>query len=195
MSTLKEILDFEKTIDFFQQGANGIITVICTTKNSEEFSVWKGDKQESILGGLKDYTVHIGVWVCICEKESFGYLMSTVHKIVISLYKEYEIGTYFTQPKELLDGCKTVVESLLLFLVYLFRRNVGKDVVKKALGNNQLPNAIVGKDSTLIDVCQVHKQEVCLEALHAILLSLLLDKVSIVCIYGGGALFFLALVS
>jgi hypothetical protein len=62
--------------------------------------------------------------------------MSTVHKIVISLYKEYEIGTYFTQPKELLDGCKTVVESLLLFLVYLFRRNVGKDVVKKALGNN-----------------------------------------------------------
>jgi len=148
MSTWKEILDFEKTIYFFQQGANGIITMICTTKNFEEFSVWKGDKWESILGGLKDYIVHISVRVCICEKESFKYLMFIVHKIVISPYKEYEIGTYFPRSKELLNGHNTVVESLLLFLVYLLRKNVGKDVVKKALGNNRIPNVVVGKDST-----------------------------------------------
>jgi len=48
---------------------------------------------------------------------------------------------------------------------------------------------IVGKDSTHIDVCQVYKQEVCLEALHAIFLSLFLDMVSIVSIYGGGCTF------
>ncbi len=77
----------------------------------------------------------------------------------------------------------------------MLRRNVGNDVVKKALGNNQLPNAIVEKDSMHTNVCQVHKQEVCLEALRTILLSLLSDKVSIVSIYGGGALSFLALVS
>ncbi len=54
---------------------------------------------------------------------------------------------------------------------------------------------IVGKDSTYTDVCQVYKQEVCLEAFRATLLSLLLDRVSIVSIYGGGALSFLALIS
>ncbi len=195
MSTLKEILDFEKTIDFFQQSANGIITMICTTKNSEDFSVWKGDKWESILGGLKDYIVHIDVWVCICEKKSFGYLMLTIHKIVISPYKEYESGTYFPRPKELLNGRNAVVDKPLLCLVYFLRRNVGEDVVKKALRNNRLPNATVGKDSTHTDVCQVHKQEVCLEVLCAILLSLLSDRVSIISIYGGGALSFLTLVS
>ncbi len=68
MSTLKEIFDFERIVDFFQQGANGTIAVICTTNNSEEFIVWKGDKWESVLGRLKNYTVHISVWVCICEK-------------------------------------------------------------------------------------------------------------------------------
>jgi hypothetical protein len=88
-----------------------------------------------------------------------------------------------------------VVENLLLFLVYFLGRNVGENVVKKPLGNNWLPNAIIGKDSTHTYVCQVHKQEVCLEALYAILHSLLLDRVSIVSIYGGGALSFLALVS
>ncbi len=107
--------------------------MICTTNNSEEFSVWKGNKWESILGGLKDYIVRIGVWVCICEKKSFLYLMSTRHKIVISPYKEYEIGTYFPRSMELFNGCNIVVESLLLFLVYLLKRNVGKNVVKKAL--------------------------------------------------------------
>jgi hypothetical protein len=34
---------------------------------------------------------------------------------------------------ELFNGCNIVVESLLLFLVYLLKRNVGKNVVKKAL--------------------------------------------------------------
>jgi hypothetical protein len=55
--------------------------------------------------------------------------------------------------------------------------------------------SIVGKDSTHTYVHQVHKQEVCLEVLYAIFHLLLLDMVSIVSIYGGGALSFLALVS
>lgn len=92
ISTLKEILDFERTVDFLQQKTNGIIIMICTTNNFEEFNVWKGDKWDSIFAGLKDFTMHIDVWVRICEKESFGYLMSIVHKIVIDPYIEYEIG-------------------------------------------------------------------------------------------------------
>ncbi len=44
------------------------------------------------------------------------------------------------------------------------------------------------------NVCQVYKYEVYPKALHAILLSLLSDKVSIISIYGGGAFSF-ALVS
>ncbi len=68
--------------------------MICTTNNLKEFTIWKGDKWESVLGRLKDYTMHIGVWVCICEKEFFEFLMFTIHKTIIDPYIEYEIGTY-----------------------------------------------------------------------------------------------------
>jgi hypothetical protein len=68
MSTLKEIFDFERTINFLQRGVNGTIVVICTIHNLEEFTVWKGDKWENVTGKLKDCIVHISVSVCICEK-------------------------------------------------------------------------------------------------------------------------------
>ncbi len=157
MSTLKEILDFERTIDFLQQDANGTIVVICTTNNSKEFIVWKKDKWENVIGKLKDCTMHINVWVCKCEKESFGYLMFIVHKIIIGSYIEYKIGTYFPQLEELPSMCNIVIKSPLHFFVYFFRRNVGEDVDKKALENNQLPNSIVGKYSMHMEICQVYK--------------------------------------
>jgi hypothetical protein len=71
MFTLKEMFDFERTINFLHQGhqgVNGTIVVICTINNSKEFTIWKGDKWENVIGELKDYTMHIGSWVCICEK-------------------------------------------------------------------------------------------------------------------------------
>jgi hypothetical protein len=64
--------------------------------------------------------------------------MFTVHKTVISPYIECKIGIYIPQLEEFTNERNTIVKSPLLFFVYLFRRNVGKDVVKKALGNNQL---------------------------------------------------------
>jgi hypothetical protein len=54
---------------------------------------------------------------------------------------------------------------------------------------------MLGKELTHTNVCQVYKQEVCLEALHIILPPLLSDKVSIANMYGGGALLLRALVS
>jgi hypothetical protein len=48
--------------------------------------------------------MHIGVWVCICEKESFRYLMSTVHKIVISLTKNMKLGPTLHSRKNFLMG-------------------------------------------------------------------------------------------
>jgi hypothetical protein len=83
--------------------------------------------------------------------------MSTIHKTIIGPYLKYEIVTYSPWLEELPSGCTTIVESPLHFFIYLFWRNVGKDVVKKALGNNRLPSAILGKDSTHTYVCQVYK--------------------------------------
>lgn len=116
MSTLKQILDFENNVDFFQQGVNGTIVVICTTKNLKEFTIWKGDKWESVLSRLKDYTMHIGVWVCICEKEFFEYLMFTIHKTIIDPYIEYEIGTYRPQLENSLTGVIQLLRALYFFL-------------------------------------------------------------------------------
>ncbi len=117
--------------------------------------------------------------------------MFTFHKNVISPYIECKSGTYSPQSKELTSKHNTIIKNPLLFFVYLFRRNVGEDVVKKALGNNRLPCVIPKKDSTHTNVCQVYKQEVCPKAFHAIILPLLLDMVSIINIYGGGAFPFL----
>jgi hypothetical protein len=83
--------------------------------------------------------------------------MSIVHKTVINLYIEYKIGTYFPQLEKLPSGRNIVLESPLLFFVYLFQRNVGEDGDKEALGNNYLPNSIIGKDSMHMEVCQVYK--------------------------------------
>ncbi len=120
MSTLKEIFDFERIVDFLQQGTTGTIVVFCIINNLKELTVWKGDKWENVFGKLKDCTVHIGVWVCICEKESFGYLMSTIHKTIIGPYLKYEIVTYSPWLEELPSGCTTIVESPLHFFIYLF---------------------------------------------------------------------------
>jgi hypothetical protein len=68
MPTLKEIFDFERTINFLQRGVNGTIVVICTIHNLEKFTIWKGDKWENVIGRLKDCTMHIGVSVYIREK-------------------------------------------------------------------------------------------------------------------------------
>jgi len=68
MSTLKEIFDFERTINFLQRSVNGTIVVICTIHNLEEFTIWKGDKWENVIGRLKDYTLHIDLCLCIREK-------------------------------------------------------------------------------------------------------------------------------
>ncbi len=53
-----------------------------------------------MFGALKDCTMHINVYVCICENESIGYLISTIHKIVITPCITYEIKTYSTRLKE-----------------------------------------------------------------------------------------------
>jgi hypothetical protein len=82
--------------------------------------------------------------------------MSIVHKTIISPYIEYKIGTYFPQLKKLPSGHNIVFKSPLLFLVYLFW-NVGEDVGNEALGNNWLPNSIIGKDLMHMEVCQVYK--------------------------------------
>jgi hypothetical protein len=73
-----------------------------------------------MLVALKDCTMHISVYVCICEKESFGYLMLIIHKTMIGSYITYEIGTYSAHLKELLSGSVTTLESSLLLFVYLF---------------------------------------------------------------------------
>jgi hypothetical protein len=77
----------------------------------------------------------------------------------------------------------------------LLRRNVGEDVVKKALGNHQLLCVIIRKDSMHMDVCQVYKQEVFPKALHTIFFPLLLNRVPVISIYGGGAFSLIASVS
>jgi hypothetical protein len=41
MSTLREILDLKKNVDFLQQGATRTI-VVCTTNNYEKLIIWMG---------------------------------------------------------------------------------------------------------------------------------------------------------
>jgi len=64
---------------------------------------------------------------------------------------------YVAQVEELLSKSERVFDSPLLFYVYLFRRNSGKDVIKNALGNNRIFNIILGMDLMHMDVCKVYK--------------------------------------
>lgn len=67
---LREIFDLENNVNFLQCGAIGTIVFVCTTNNFEELIISKGNKWESMFVALKDCTVHISVYVCICKKES-----------------------------------------------------------------------------------------------------------------------------
>jgi hypothetical protein len=51
---------------------------------------------------------------------------------------------YATRVEELPSRNETILNSPLLFYVYLFQRNSGEDVVNNALGNNQIPSTIPG---------------------------------------------------
>jgi hypothetical protein len=83
--------------------------------------------------------------------------MSKVHKTIIDPCLIYEIGTCFAWLEKLPNGSITIVNNPFLFYFYLFQKPIGKDVVKKALGNNKLLNTIQGKDSTHKDECRVYK--------------------------------------
>jgi hypothetical protein len=120
MFTLREIFDLERNADFLQHKEAGTIVVVYTSNNYEELTVWKGHKWESMFVALKDCIMHISVYVCICENESFGYLMLIIYKTMIGPYITYEVGTYSAHPDELLSGSVTTLKSSLLLFVYLF---------------------------------------------------------------------------
>jgi hypothetical protein len=61
-------------------------------------------------------------------------------------------------------------------------------VLKKSLGHKQLPGVIICKEPMQREECMVYKQEVCLEGLWVILEPLVGNCMSIVNVYGGGAL-------
>jgi len=94
-------------------------------------------------------------------------------------------------PKWVYYNCQEPIPFPGLFVL----KECRKRCCKKTLRNNCLPNGILGKNSMHTDVCQIYKQEVCLEALYIILLPLLSNIASIVNMYGGGALSLLALVN
>jgi hypothetical protein len=102
---------------------------------------------------------------------------------------------YVTQVEELPSKNERILDNPLLFYVYLFRRNSGKEVIKNALGNSRIFNTIPRMDLMHMDVCKVYKQEVCLEALHAIILPLVANKISIVSIFNGGTFSLLGLLT
>jgi hypothetical protein len=120
MFTLREIFDLERNVDFLQHKETGTIVVVYTSNNYEELTVWKGHKWESMFVALKDCIMHIGVYVCICENESFGYLMLIIYKTMIGPYITYDVETYSAHPDELLSGSVTTLKSSLLLFVYLF---------------------------------------------------------------------------
>jgi hypothetical protein len=51
---------------------------------------------------------------------------------------------YAIRVEELPSKSETILDSPLLFYVYLFQRNSGEDVVKNTLGNNWIPSTIPG---------------------------------------------------
>ncbi|CAM6036924.1 unnamed protein product [Sphagnum compactum] len=81
MSGLREVLEFDSTIEFLQaEQYEGVVGVVATTNGMERFASWNSDKWDGFLSAFLNNSLNVLAIVCVYDKESFGCLMASVHK-------------------------------------------------------------------------------------------------------------------
>jgi len=153
MSNLKEVLVSDSTIKFLQtEQYKGVVGVVAMTNGMEPFASWNSDKWDGFLRAFLNSSLNVITIACVCDKESFGYLMAYVHKSRFATKFIFECGYYEPEIEKLPFAWSTMMETLMLSYGHLFPRLVGIDGVMKVLGSERLCN-------TLKDVVTKHREE------------------------------------
>jgi capsule polysaccharide modification protein KpsS len=90
---------------------------MATMNSTKPFASWNSDKWDGFLRAFLKSLLNVVAIVCVCDKESFGYLMAYVHKSRFVAKFIFECGYYEPQIEELPFAWSTMMEtSMLSFL-------------------------------------------------------------------------------
>ncbi len=102
MSGLREVLEFNSTVEFLQaEQCERVVGVVAMMNSTKPFASWNNDKWDWFLKAFFKSSLNVVAIVCVCDKESFGYLMAFVHKSRFVAKFIFESGCYEPQIEEL----------------------------------------------------------------------------------------------
>jgi hypothetical protein len=161
MSDLMEVFESNSIVEFFQhEQIERVVGIVAITNNTKPFALWNNDKWDRLLSLFLNNSMNIIAIVYVCDKESFGYLMATMHKLRFVTRLMFEFGIYHLQENELPLKWSIVIGTLILSYVYLFLKMVSTDGVKKALENKCPPNIFKIVFTIQKEECKVYQVEV-----------------------------------
>ncbi|CAM6025022.1 unnamed protein product [Sphagnum balticum] len=161
MSSLMEVLESNSIVKFLQpEQIEGVVGVVATTNNMKPFAFWSSDKWDGLLFAFLNSSMNRIAIICVCDKESFGYLMAIVHKLRFVARLMFEFGAYHLQEDELPLKWSTIMGTLILSYIYLFLRLANIDGVKKAFENKCPPSILKIVLTIQKEECKVYQVEV-----------------------------------
>jgi hypothetical protein len=95
MAGLLDVINKESSTLFLMDDVTRTIAIICTTHNMKDIlTIWKGPDWESFFLGLLNVRAMFKVVACICDRESFKSLLTTVCKLTFVTKIRFEFGQY-----------------------------------------------------------------------------------------------------
>lgn len=105
------------------------------------------------------YKVIIKVLICICNKESFGFFISVVHKMMFGPKLKYKVGYYMVSevgvPSEGMEICQC-----LCFIMFIFPTHIRIDVVTLGLVSKTLSSFVPSITFTLTTTKSMFKRSI-----------------------------------
>jgi hypothetical protein len=93
-----DVINKESCASFFMDDATKIIVIICTTHNTKDVpTIWKGLNWESFLLGLLNMRAMFKIVVCICNRESFKNLLTTMCTSIFVTKIRFKFGQYMAR--------------------------------------------------------------------------------------------------
>jgi hypothetical protein len=120
----------------------GVVGVVAMINDMELFAFWNSEKWDELLSTFFNNSRNLIVIVYVYDQESFGCLMTSVHKSRFVAKLMFEFGAYHLGKDELPLKWSIIMGIPILLYVYLFSSLASTNGVNKTFKNKRPPNIL-----------------------------------------------------